>query len=466
VGQFLAEAGLVTALSVGGAVLLARLALPVFNAVAETALSAALLWSGPVLGGLAVLVLLVTLGAGSYPALVLSRFQPAEVLRSGGRTHTGSQGARLRKGLVVVQFAISVALIAGTLVVRAQFDYIQSKRLGLDTERVVAIERADDLGRQQQAFLNQVQRLPGVTATGAADALYAGGVSSGVFRPEGRPRSDAQSFNYLWTGFGVTDALSLTLVQGRSFSPERASDSTAVLINEAAAQRLGWETPVGKTLTTPLSSAADRPYTIIGVVENFHFASLRRAIQPLVLLPHATLDRAYIRLQAGPSTDALRDVEDVWTRFAAGVPFQYAFVDQQYDALHRSTQRTGQLFLGFAGLAILIAGLGLFGLATYTAQRRTQEIGIRKALGASVLSIVRLLSADVLRRVAVGVGLGLPLAYLGLQRWLANFAYRMDMGIGLFLGAAALALGIALLTVGAQAARAARIDPAQTLRSE
>jgi len=220
---------------------------------------------------------------------------------------------------------------------------------------------------------------------------------------------------------------------------------------------------VGHTLRNNLEAPALK---VIGVVEDFHFRSLRQRIHPLLLSLSESPRQVLVRLQPGPPSETIAAVEETWQQFAPGTPLSYNFLDARFEALHDDTQRTAQLFVIFAGLAIAIACFGLFGLTTYTAQRRQQEIGIRKALGATATQIVRLLSADFLKLVGVAFVVAAPLAYLGMQRWLQDFAYRIDPGVGLFAAAGALALLIAFLTVGSQALRAARLDPAKTLRTE
>jgi len=468
-GQFLGEAVLVTAVATVAAFGVAAAAMPVFNGLAGTSMSwSTLLQPSVVLAGL-VLTLVVGAVAGSYPAFALARFAPATVLKASGTKTTSGQGQRLRQGLVVVQFAISIALIIGTLVAREQFDYIQTKRLGFDKERVVEVERARDLEGRQAAFADRVRALPGVTAAAAGDGIF-GGVSQTAFLPYGADNADAQALQYLQVDLRFVDAMGIDVVEGRAFDPARPADSSAVLLNRAAVDRFGWDDPVGQRITSCDSGCT---YTVIGVVDDFHFESLRRQVEPLALVPTPPLggegqpESLYARLAPGQTRDAMDQIQSVWASVAgAAAPFQYTFLDQAYDRLHRDVQQAGDLFSLFSVLAVVVACLGLFGLATYTVQRREKEIGIRKAIGATETQVVGLLSREFVQLVGVAFVVASPLAYFAMQRWLDDFAYRTTLGVDLFLLAGGLAVGIAVLTVSTQAFRAARLDPATTLRDE
>jgi putative ABC transport system permease protein len=462
-GQFLGEAVLTTTLATALALGLALLALPAFNTLAGTAISPSrALQPSILLGGLG-LVAVVGLVAGSYPAFVLSHFQPATVLKSDDRHSTSGHGKRLRQGLVVLQFAISITLIIGTLVVQQQFSYIQDKRLGIDKEQVATIDRAWTLGDGQAAFVDRVAQLPGVTAAGSGDGIFRGGMSNTVFIPDNAPTSASHSLNFLNVGIGFVETMGIEVLEGRTFAPGRPADSSAVLINRAAAEALGWESPTEHQLREPIGENETEAYDVIGVVDNFHYESMRQQVQPLVLQLDDVNSALYVRTASGGTAAALEAVRAAWSDTAPDDPFQYTFLDQTYGELHRDTQRTGQLFTVFAVLAIVIACLGLYGLATYTAQRRTKEIGIRKALGATGVQIVGLLSKEFLQLVGVAFVVALPVAYLGMDRWLQDFAYRTDLGVWLFGLAGALATLIAFLTVSYQAIRAAQTNPANTL---
>ena len=463
--QFLGEAtlttGLATVLSLG----VALLALPAFNDLAGTSIGVGQVLQPSILLGGVGLVVVVGLVAGSYPAVVLSQFQPATVLKSDDRHSTSGHGKRLRQGLVVLQFAISIVFIIGTLVVQDQFSYIQDKRLGIEKEQVITIDRAWTMEDRQAGFADRLSKTAGIAQAATADGIFRGGMSNTVFVPDDAPTSESHSLNYLSVGFTFVETMGIEVATGRTFSPERPADSSAVLINQAAADALGWDDPTGHRLREPGGDEGDI-YDVIGIVDNFHYASMRQQVQPLVLRPDDINSTLYVRTEPGATAAALDAVRQSWSEAAPEEPFQYTFLDQTYADLHRDTQRTGQLFSIFAALAIVIACLGLYGLATYTAQRRTKEIGIRKALGATGAQIVGLLSKEFLQLVGIAFVLALPVAYVAMDRWLQDFAYRTDLGLWLFALAGVLATVIAFLTVSYQALRAAQTNPANTLHGE
>lgn len=463
-GQFFGEVLLTTAAGALLALPIAALALPVFNDVAGTSFDPGAFLQPTVLGGLLTLVAVVGLLAGIYPAVVLSRFAPATTLKA-GQSHTSNrQDRRLREGLVVVQFAISVALILGTLVVQEQFDYIQSKRLGFQKERVVEIEGADELGQGQTAFVDRLRRTEGVATAGAAEGLFTD-ISSTAYVPGGASSDESRVFNRIGVGTGFVEAMGIDVVRGRTFDPARPADSTAVLINRAAAEALGWDDPVGRRLSRPVTG--DPAYTVIGVTDNFHYQSMQRRVEPLVLFPrNAYLDHIYVRLAPGSMSEALGALEAQWTEAAPEIPFQYSFLDRTYDELHRHVRRAGTLFGLLAGLAVVIACLGLFGLATYTVQRRRKEIGIRKALGATATQVVGLLSKQFLTLVGIGALIALPTAYWAMEQWLQGFAYRTTIGVGVMGGAVVVAAVVAFVAISYHSLQAAQLDPALTLQDE
>ena len=462
-GQFFGETLLTTAAATLLALLIATLVLPLFNDVAGTSFGPGTILQPTVLIGLLALVAVVGLLAGTYPAIVLSRFAPTTALKAGESHTAGRQEQRLRQGLVVVQFAISVALIAGTLVVQEQFDYIQSKRLGLQKERVVTIENADELYPQQAAFIDRLRRIEGVTTAEVAEGLFTD-VATWTYAPADGSSDESRVFNQIGVGADFVDAMGIDLVRGRSFDSSRPADSSAVLINRAAAEALGWDDPVGHQL-----ERTDGPVlTVIGVTEDFHYQSMHQHVEPLVLplRKEYWLDYLYVRLAPGSTSETLATLETLWSDAAPQLPFQYRFLDQTYDHLHRHVQRAGTLFTLFAGLAVVIACLGLFGLATYSVQRRRKEIGIRKALGATAPQIVGLLSKQFLALVGVGTLIALPVAYWAMEQWLQGFAYRTTIGVGVVGGSIALAMVVAFGAISYHAQQAARTDPATTLRDE
>ncbi len=469
-GQFLGEAILTTAAATVAAFAVAASALPFFNNLAGTSFTTSALFHPGTLLGAAVLIVIVGLIAGSYPSFALSRFAPAEVLKGSGRTTTGSGDQRLRKGLVVFQFAISITLIIGTLVVNEQFDYIQNKDIGIEKESLVEIQRASDLTDRQETFLEEVRRIPGVQTAATGDGIF-GGVSQTSFAEVNAAEPEAQALQYLHVGYQFVETMGIDVVAGRDFNPRRAADSSAVLMNQSAVSRMGWTDPEDALGRTVASCDSECNFQVIGVVDNFHFSSMRSSVDPLILLPRHPYDASYpesiyARLQPGASSETLRRISNAWQQVAGSSPFGYAFLSGTYIRIHDDVQRASGVFSLFAGLAIPVACLGLFGLATYTVQQRAKEISIRKALGATALQVVKLLSRNFVVLVGMAFVAALPVAHFAMSRWLSDFAFRTSLGVDVFLWAGLLALGVALLTVSTQAFRAARLDPAKTLRGD
>jgi len=473
-GQFLGESVLLTAGSLAVALGLCALLVPAFNDLAGKSIAVEALFSGGHLLAYAGLIAVVGLLSGSYPALVLSRFVPTETLR--GRASSSRGSARLRQGLVVAQFAISIALIAGTGVVSQQVAYLQSTGLGFEDENVVVVDRVRTIGGPIQSmadyrafqdrletFKQEVEQQTGVVEASSGFSLPGTTFINSMW-PLDRPEAEPQNFDYTFVGYDYVETLDLELAAGRDFSRAFASDTAAVLLNETGAREFGLspEEAVGESVMR-----GDMPLEIIGVVEDFHYASLRETIGPVILLHEALRAPRYlaVRTEPGQAADVLDGLRATWAEFS-DLPIEYSFLADDLAAQYRTEARLEQLFTTFAGLAILIACLGLFGLAAYTAQQRTKEIGIRKALGATVTGIVSLLSKDFLKLVGIAFVVAVPVAYWAMSQWLQGFAYRIDLGVGVFVLSGGLALAVALLTVSYQALRAARTDPVHALQNE
>ncbi len=470
--QFLSESMLLAAVALVLALVLVELLLPALNAVSGKALAADYLmhWSIPVI--LAGIVLGVGLVAGSYPAFYLSAFRPVRALS--GTTERGSSAAALRKGLVVFQFGISIVLIIGTAVIYRQLDYIQNQRLGFDKERVVVVPLRDQADQNNNAALkNQWETIPnvqGVTATSGVPGISTGLHDFWIFRDNSG--QDSLQLMTLTVDHDFAETLGLEVIDGRDFSEDFPTDANeAFVINESAARKLGWTDPVGRefTLQYYLQGEIRKRGTVIGVVKDFQYNTLHRAIDPTVL--HVVPESYYsdylaARIGPGETAGTLARMAEHWQAFNAERPFEYTFLDQTFDALYRAEERLGHLFGYFSILAILIACLGLFGLAAFTAERRTKEIGVRKTMGATTGGIVLLLSKDLLKLVAVAFVLGAPLAYFGSIWWLEDFALRVEISWPIFLLAGLTTLVVAWLTVGYHAVRAALSDPVKALRYE
>ncbi|MEM6644948.1 MAG: ABC transporter permease [Bacteroidota bacterium] len=466
VGQFFSESALLTLAGLLLAIGLVVVGLSGFNAISGKALTAQSLLTPSVMGLIAGIFVLVSVVAGGYPALYLSRFQPVRVLR--GQTTRGQGNTWLRQGLVVLQFGISAVLLVGMLVVMNQLRFMSDQNLGFDSEHLAALPINDPtLSRQHDAMAQALRQHPGIVSTTAVNAVPGRlGWTSELYSPA--RMDEAFLTKGLPADVGVIDGLGLELLAGRSFPPNPpAPDSGAFqyIINEQALAQFGWtpEDAIGQ----PVAMGNDRLGSIVGVVKDFHFSSLHEPIEPLsIWYEPSQAQYVVVRLAAGNPTEAMSHMENVWQQFAPHRPFSYELLNDVYDQLYRNEERLGQIVTLFASLALLVACLGLFGLASFTTEQRTREIGIRKVLGASVPGLVGLLSKDYLRLVTLAFVLAAPLAWVGVGQWLGTFAYRVPVGAGLFILAGGLAVVVALTAVGYQSVRAATSDPVRSLRAD
>lgn len=471
VAQFLTESVLTCLLAAAAGAALAIALLPLFNHLAGKQFVQQDLLNPLVLGSTAIFALVVGLLAGAYPSVVLARFRPIEVLK--GRFSGSRKGVRLRSGLVVVQFAISCVLIMGTLIVLRQLNYMQSQDVGFQREGVVVIDAghtpSSERSEKWELLVDQV-----LAHSAAGDVSVTHGLpgrtgwSGQWIFPEGARQDAGLSVEYLAVDENYVEAFGLSLVAGRDFSDDMRSDSeNALLINETAARALGWETAenaVGKFIDSPSGYPRGR---VVGVVADYHHHSLKEAVGPIVMdvNPQAARFLA-VRTNAGNTAGLLAHLEETWASIFPDFAFEHFFLDADYERQYLDEQRMQSVFTTFSILAILIACLGLFGLATYATSKRVKEIGVRKVFGATVSGIVLLLSRDFLRLVGVAFLIAGPIAYVFGTRWLEDFAYRTELGLGIFLFAGAAAASIALFTTSFQAVRAARRNPADVLRYE
>ncbi len=464
--QFLLESMLLSFISVGLSLVLASLALPLFNQLAGQDLTLPV--SSPVFWGILLLAGgVVGLLAGSYPAFLLSGFQTIKVLKGGT---TGAGGSSwLRNGLVVFQFMISVMLIVGTLVIYRQLNYIQTKALGFNKEEVLILDNTYALGNQANAFRQEMLALPNVEIGTVTSFLPTPSTrSTNSFFPEGKSGDKGTNMQYWGTDYDYVKTLGMEIVAGRDFSRDFPSDSSGILINETAVKLLGFSDPIGKrvTVVSGEGSANRHTYKIVGVVKNFHFESLRSNIGALSMVLSPGGGSMAFRMKTDNVQASIEKTESLWKKMAPGQPFAYRFMNDEFDNVYRSEARVGRVFITFALLSILIGCLGLFGLVTFTAEQRVKEIGVRKVLGASVGSIVALLSKDFLKLVLVAIVIASPIAWYAMNTWLEDFAYKIDISWWIFALAGLLAVGIALLTVSFQAVKAALMNPVKSLRSE
>jgi putative ABC transport system permease protein len=469
--QFLTESILLSLFSLVLALVIAVLLLPMFNQLAGKSLYADALFSGRFLAMLILLVLLVGCLAGSYPAFYLSSFQPIDVLK--GKLAAGFRSSWLRSSLVIFQFFISIGLIVSTLVIYRQLHYIRNKEVGFNRDQVLVIHGTWSLGRDGTTNLRKdLLTLAGVTdATVSADLPTSGGDQywqQGWF-PDAT--LDAQKAT-LMTTLRVDDhyipTLCMKMVKGRNFDfAQFPTDSTALILNEAAVATLGVKDPLNLILYNHDDLFRTITYHVVGVVKDFNYNSMHDKIHPLVMVVNTyNWSSMAVRFHTNDALNLITQVESKFHAVKQGVPFSYSFMDNDFDKLYHAEQQTGRIFITFAIFAILIACLGLFGLVTYAAEQRTKEIGIRKVLGARVSSIVGLLSRDFTMFVGIAALIAFPVAWWAMYKWLETFAYRTEITWWIFPLAGAGALAIALLTVCIQTIRAALANPVKSLRSE
>ncbi len=465
IGQFLLESVLLTAFALLLGVGLTYLALPAFNRLTGKELH---LMAHPLLlAGLPLLGLGIGVAAGVYPAFVLSAFRPASVLK--GPLQWAGGRLSVRNVLVVFQFGIAITLIVGTLVAYRQLAFLQQTRVGFDKEQTLVIHDTHLLGKNETVLKAQLERMAGVKKASVSGFVPVGAsrLSNDVFHPEGNQQQRFM-FRLYGVDYDYLPTMGMQLAQGRNFSPQFATDSSGILLNETAARALGWgDQAVGKKLYRPIPVPNRKSvYTVIGVVRDFHHESLHHKIAPLVMTLGGNSGSILVKLVAGDPSRQLASAESLWKHLGTGAPFGYSFLNSRFESVYRAEQKTGKLMSLFARLTVFITCLGLFGLAAYTAERRRREISIRKVLGATTGSILLLLSRDFLRLVLLANLVAWPLAWYASRRWLENFAYRIEISPWFFGVAGAVALVVALVTVGFQALKATRVNPAATLRND
>ncbi|HEX8039941.1 MAG TPA: ABC transporter permease [Chryseosolibacter sp.] len=454
--QFIGESLIVTAFAVAVAIVLTYVLLPRFNEI--TGRQIILRFDRDLLFGIAGITLLTGILSGSYPALYLSAFRPALVLKARPK-HAASE-SWIRKGLVVSQFAISVVLITGVVVVYKQVGFMLSMDLGYNRDNVIRFENEGKLRRGSTAFLAEIRKIPGVVSASTMSGDLVGNHSGGG-GIEWEGKTTGIEFSGLYVDYELLEMLGVRMAEGRSFSQERGSDSDKVIFNETAISMMGLKDPVGKTV---IMWGARKE--IIGVVKDFHYESLYQPVGPFFFAYGEKNTTTLVRIAAGSVRRTLSQIGELYTAFNEGLPFDFHFLDEDYQRLYAAESRVSILSRYFAAVAVMISCLGLFGLAAFTAEKRTKEIGIRKVLGSSSLGIVYLLTGDFGRLVLVSIFIAVPASFVLLDGWLSRFAFRISLEWWFFTGAAAITLAIALLAVGTQTLRAASINPAECLKHE
>nr|WP_294947989.1 ABC transporter permease [uncultured Mucilaginibacter sp.] len=471
IAQFLSESIMITFIATVIALFAVVALLPLFNQLAGKDIaitSATLLWLIPVS---VLIVLFVGSLAGSYPAFFLSAFQPIDVLK--GKLSAGFKGGGLRSFLVVFQFGISVFLIIGTLVIKNQLSFIQTTNIGFNRNQVLVIQNAYELNKSTKTFKNELSQLPGVTSATMTDFLpvSVNRRSTSIFFKDATLDQKNSIFPQFWeVDSEWIPTLDVKMAAGRNFAKDRISDSLSIIINEAAAKFLGYKNALGQTLyasngsRTKLSNTVK--YEVIGVMKDFHYSSMHEKIEPLIIRLAENNGAVSLRINTSNLSALMSQIKNKWASFAPSVQMNYSFMDQDFDASYRSEQRFGSIFIIFTSLAIIIACLGLFGLAAYAAEQRTKEIGIRKVLGADVSVIVAMLSKDFVKLVAISIAVASPLAWYCMHLWLQDFAYRIDIQWWVIAAAGLTAIMIAIVTVSFQAIKAALANPVNSLKNE
>jgi len=466
--QFLSESIMISLVALTLAIFLLEFLQPIFHRLFGQELDMVSSATWPVMLGFLGLALIVGLLAGSYPAFFLSALQPVGVLQS---ETADMRGNFLRRSLVVFQFATSIILLASTMVVFDQLDYLQNKDLGFQKEQIVVMPMGHSkaIRSKWSTFKNELRQHPEIVRVAGSHSLPGRFLNGFSYLPEGAALSDRVGLRDISVDHDFVEMFGLHVIAGRSFSADLASDSTAFVLNESAVKELGWENPetaIGKQLEW-LFPGVGFQGQVIGVVKDFHYESLHRAIPPIAMhITYFGVNFISARIQPTAVGATLEFLEQTWRRYEQDYPFEYYFFDVNFARQYEAEQRLGQTFGYFSALAIFITCLGLFGLATYSAERRTKEIGIRKVLGATVANLTVLLSKDFVKLVLLANLLAWPVGWFAMNKWLQNFAFRVDIDWGVFALAGGLTLLIALITVSMQTIRAALANPVEALKYE
>ncbi|HMV89444.1 MAG TPA: ABC transporter permease [Cyclobacteriaceae bacterium] len=458
--QFMAESMIYSLIAVLLAVGLCYLLLPYFNLLSGRQLGMEALTSTAFLLALLGLVVLVGVVAGSYPAFYMTSFNAVEVLK--GKVRSGMKSKGIRSGLVVLQFMISIVLIISTAVVYQQLTFMQDRDMGIDKHNVLIIHSATRLGDNINAFKTALESQTGVVAASYTNNSFPGVNNTTVFKAVGSEQDHIMGLYY--ADYDHQEVMKFELKEGRYFSKDFPSDSMAILLNEAAVKEFGYDNPLQEEVIYSNNGTKER-LKVIGVFKDFNFESLKTEVRPLAIRVINKSWQLMVRYE-GNAPDAVASIEKLWKVYAPNEPFDYGFLDQNFDELFRSEQRIGQLARVFSGLAIFIASLGLFALAAFTTEQRAKEIGIRKAMGASPAGLVMLLSREFTRLVLIAFIPAAGLAYWAVNEWLNGFAYRISMSPLIFIGSGIAAISVAWITVSYQSIKAAAANPVESLRQE
>ncbi len=463
--QFLGESVIIVTMATLLSVLLIYLLSPIFNNLIGKEISIALLTSIKGILLIVLLIVFVGISSGFYPAFVLASFSPVEVLK--GTLNPGSMSKTLRGILVVFQFIVSIIIIIGSFIVYSQLNFMTNKDIGFEKENLIVIRRPDAFYRQMESFRTQLLQLPGVQDVGFSWALPGTTFSNNGFLLDNDPEKNTYLINQAGVSLDFPQTLGVQLVEGRFFSREYGSDSSAIIINETAVKSLGFEDPLGKYILQPRGPQQFNRLKIIGVMKDFHIESMHKAITPVcftVMRPGGGDRFATVRLTGKNIPATLQEIEKIWQTFTPKQPFQYDFFTDRWNNLYNAEMKTGKIFIIFSVLAVFIASLGLIGLITYIANKRTREIGIRKTYGASASLVLSLLSKEVLYLILISSLIAWPVAWLGSRYWLEGFASKININPLIFIFATLIALAIGWISISYRTFRAAATNPAEALR--
>jgi putative ABC transport system permease protein len=467
IGQFLTESTLLTLTSFLLAILIVFLALPYFNDIANKELSINLINWSVFLPFLFLLLVFISLISGSYPSFYLAGFNPVSVLK--GKVQMGIRGGWLRRTLVVIQFFITIGLIVSTLIIAQQNNYILNKDLNFDKNNLLVVNRSFALGDQSQVFIDRIKAIPGISEA-ALTSMVPGGQSSGntVFRREGDSSEDLQAFNIVGSDCNFQKALEIDMVQGRYFSTEYGADSSAVVINEAAAKRLQWDNAVDKLLYQVAASptGGDLPLNVIGVIKDYHYESLHQEVKPIVIRLVNVGVFSVIRYSTLPKPELISKIKTIWSDIIPNQPFSYTFMEDQLLENYEKDRQMGKIFSIFSVLAIVVACLGLLGLSSFTIEKRKKEISIRKCLGAPIGKIMEILLKETFFLVIIATLFASPLSWFLMTKWLQNFNYHIDIGIWIFVLSTLIAVVIVVGTILMHVYKASVRNPVEALKMD
>ncbi len=465
ISQFLVESFLITLMALILSVVLVELCMPGFNRITGKGLLLTDLGSLRLVIGLLFIGLFVGFASGSYPAFFLSSFRPADVLKSGAMR--GARGATLRRILVTFQFVVTIVLFICTILVNKQMNLLRTKDLGFNKKNLVVIDRIYVLNEQVDAFRQELLKNPSIQQVTVSSAVPGGLIGDNAYLPEGASTNETNAINNIFADWYFKDTYELQMVEGRWFQKDNPTDSFALVISESAARALNFEDPLNKRLYTQLGDDTDRPLPIIGVVRDFHFQSLRQEIRPLVILFNSQqFYQMTVRISGNQTGSTLEYIEKVWNSFREQEPIHMTFLEEDLAALYNNEEKTATIFNIFSVLAIFIAALGLLGLASFSAAQRTKEVGIRKAMGASVPSVLLVLSREYIWLILLATMAAWPLGYFFMKDWLQNYPARVSLDPAVFIISTLLAFLIAAATVLLRVYQSASANPVKSLRYE